>query len=318
MVILAAVGIAVFGYYQTEIASKHKTVLQVGETKFSLGHFERRLRLTLRNNTTLLEALDSAPIYALSELELQGVLFEGAPRLGVDVSEEDVDVEIRGQLGLPEGGDERTFASLYGEAVRDSGLHTDEYRSWLRASLLGERMWEKFRDEAPPAETQVRARLIQVETEEEAREVIRRLEGGEDFVALAGELSLDEVTKENGGDTDWLLRGEAVESVEEFLFTADVGARSEPLAVTNGYFVVELLERQDEREISEEQKEIVASRDYEEWIQAARASLEVVYSLEAEDQAQALANALEGLGVATSAPGGVSIPVPIGEGSDGE
>jgi hypothetical protein len=75
------------------------------------------------------------------------------------------------------------------------------------------------------------------------------------------------------------------------------------LAVSNWYLVAELLEREDERELSEEQKETVVSRNYYEWIEAATASLEVVRSLEPEDQAEALANALKGLGVAAPVGG---------------
>jgi parvulin-like peptidyl-prolyl isomerase len=308
LVALVAVAIAVFGYYQTQIATKHKTVLQVGETEFSLGHFERRLSFLLATSPAFRETPGGALSILYSLLEREGVLLEGAPRLGLGASEEDVTAEIRRRLGLSEGGDERTFAARYGETVSSSGLHTDEYRRWVRAGLLEERMRDKFRAEVPSVVTQVRGRVVRVQTEEDAREVIGRLEAGEDFAALAGELSLDETTREQGGETDWLLRGVMQESVDEFLFTAEVGARSEPLSIPNGYFVAEVLEREDERELTPSQKEIVANDMYEEWIRAATASLEVVLSLEQEDQLEALTNALEGLGIAT----------PVSEGGDGQ
>jgi parvulin-like peptidyl-prolyl isomerase len=308
LVIVAAVVIAIFGYYQTEIATKHKTVLQVGETGYSLGHFERRLRFLLETSPALQETPGVGLSVLYSILEREGVLLEGAPRLGFEAGEEEVDAEIRRRLGLPEGGDERTFATRYGETVSSSGLHTDEYRRWVRASALEELLRDKFRGEVPPADTQVRARLIRLLTEEEAREVIGRLEAGEEFAALAGELSLDETTREQGGESDWLLRGDMQESVDEFLFTAEVGVRSEPLPIPNGYFVAEVLERDDERELTVTQTERVANDIYEDWIAAAAASLEVVRSLEEGDQVEALGNALEDLG----------IPMSASEGGDGQ
>jgi hypothetical protein len=304
LVIVAAVVIAFFGYYQTEIATKHKTALQIGETEYSLGHFERRLRFLLDTSPSLQESPSTALSVLYAVLEREGVILEGIPRLGFEVGEEDVDAEIRRRLGLSEEGDERTFAARYGETVSSSGLHTDEYRRWVRSSVLEDLLRDKFRSEVPSADTQVRARLIQVETEEEALEVIGRLEAGEEFAALAEELSLDETTKEEGGETDWLLRGEMEESVEEFLFTAEVGTRSEPLAITNGYFVAEVLEREDERELTESQTEVVANDIFEGWIAAATANIEVVRSLEAEDQVEALTNVLEDLGISISVSGG--------------
>ncbi|MDH5201529.1 MAG: SurA N-terminal domain-containing protein, partial [Candidatus Bathyarchaeota archaeon] len=194
LVIVAAIAIAAFGYYQTQIAPRHKTVLQVGETKFSLGHFERRLRLELETNPTLQQLASELPNYVLSQLEDEGVLLEAAASLGIEVTEDDIDAEIGQRTGVAPGGDERLFASAYRQDVRDSGLHTDEYRRMLRADLLEQGMQAKFRDDASAREPQARLRLIAVETEEQAQEVIQRLEAGEDFAALARELSLDPAT----------------------------------------------------------------------------------------------------------------------------
>lgn len=54
----------------------------------------------------------------------------------------------------------------------------------------------------------IHARHIQLETEEEARDVLERLKGGEDFAALARELSQDPSTKEEGGDLGWFYLGQ--------------------------------------------------------------------------------------------------------------
>lgn len=297
-VILAAVVIAAFGYYQTQIAPRHKTVLRVGDTKFSLGHLERRMALEMVRVPGYRQSPQVVPNVVVGRLEDEGVLFAAAPGLGIDVTEEEIDAEIGQGLQVDPKGDPRAFASAYRDAVRQSGLHADEYRGWVRAQLLEERVRQKFLDEVPDAETQARARVILVATEEEARTVIQRLEAGEDFAALAGELSLDEVTKAKGGETDWRVQGVQEQAVDGFLFSAEPGARSEPLALSQGYAIVELLERQEGRPLTEEQRTIVARRNYARWLEDSRATLEVVRSLESDEAAEALGRALKAVGEA--------------------
>lgn len=303
LVIVAAIAIAAFGYYQTQIAPKHKTVLQVGETRFSLSHFERRLRLELETNPALQQMAANLPDLVLSQLEDEGVLLEAAPRLGVEVTEDDIDAEIGQRTGVSPGGDERIFASAYRQDVRDSGLHADEYRRMLRADLLEQGAQAKFRDEVPAREPQARARLILVEAEEQAQEVIQRLEAEEDFAALALELSLDPASKERGGELDWLVQGTMLASIDDFLFSAEPGTLSGPLDVSGLYVVLELLERQD-RDLSDTQKDSVASREHREWLDETKATLQVVRSLDPEDEQDILRDALGDIGGPASVPGG--------------
>jgi len=307
LVIVAAIAIAAFGYYQTQIAPKHKTVLQVGETRFSLSHFERRLRLELETNPTLQQMTGSPVDYVLSLLEDEGVLLETAATLGIQVTEDDIDMEIGQRTGVVPGGDERLFASAYRRDVRDSGLHTDEYRRMLRADLLERGVQAKLRDEAPTSAPQARLRLIVVETEEQAQDVIRRLGEGEDFAALAQELSIDEASKARGGEVDWLIEGTLLAPIDEFLFSAEPGTLSGPLAASGVYVVVELLERA-EKELSDTQKSSIASTEYREWLDANKATLGAVRSLDPEDAQNILNDALEDIGGPTAVPGGSGVP----------
>src|SRR5690606_12682980 len=57
-------------------------------------------------------------------------------------------------------------------------------------------------------EEQVKARHILVATEKEAQEIKDKLAKGEDFAALAKEYSLDDSTKNNGGQLGFFNRGD--------------------------------------------------------------------------------------------------------------
>lgn len=94
----------------------------------------------------------------------------------------------------------------------------------------------------------VRASHIVLATEEAAQDVLRRLGAGEDFAALAAELSTDISTAQNGGDLGFFSRGQMLEEVEEAAFALEVGGLSGPVSTLYGYHVVLVTDRQPARE----------------------------------------------------------------------
>jgi peptidyl-prolyl cis-trans isomerase D len=106
-------------------------------------------------------------------------------------------------------------------------------------------------------EEQVRARHIlfklaqQAGTEEEARvrgeaEAARqRIQEGEDFAALAAQLSEDPVSAQQGGDLGFFRRGEMVKPFEETAFGLTPGTVSEPVRTDFGYHIIKVEEMQE-------------------------------------------------------------------------
>ncbi len=97
-------------------------------------------------------------------------------------------------------------------------------------------------------EDQVHARHILVATQEEAENAIKQLQAGQDFAALAAEMSTDESNKDSGGDLGWFGRGKMVAPFEEAAFNAEIGLYPFPVQTEFGYHVIEVLEH-TEREI---------------------------------------------------------------------
>jgi len=88
------------------------------------------------------------------------------------------------------------------------------------------------------------ARHILVETEEQAKTVLQRLGQGEDFAALAAELSTDSSNANEGGDLGWFGRGQMVDAFDDVVFEADIGLYPEPVETEFGYHVIEILARE--------------------------------------------------------------------------
>jgi peptidyl-prolyl cis-trans isomerase D len=93
--------------------------------------------------------------------------------------------------------------------------------------------------------------LLQINTdrtEEQAQlqmeEIRRRLDGGEDFAALALELSDDPGSKSSGGDLGFFGRGEMIPEFETASFDALPGDLVGPVRTSFGYHLIEVLEKQ--------------------------------------------------------------------------
>ncbi|NLM52582.1 MAG: foldase [Firmicutes bacterium] len=96
---------------------------------------------------------------------------------------------------------------------------------------------------------QVNVRHILVDTEEVAREVLKKLEQGGDFTALAKEYSRDPGTAEKGGELGFVGKDELVAEFAEAAFAAPVGLIKEPVESVYGYHIIEVLAIQEHREV---------------------------------------------------------------------
>lgn len=87
---------------------------------------------------------------------------------------------------------------------------------------------------------------ILVATMEEAEAVLARLEEGEEFAALAQELSTDVGSGANGGDLGWFGEGMMVAPFEEAVKELEVGGVSAPVETQFGYHIITLNETREQ------------------------------------------------------------------------
>ena len=116
---------------------------------------------------------------------------------------------------------------------------------------------------------QVQARHILLRTDKrtaaEARSALeearRRIEGGEDFAAVAGELSEDPGSAARGGDLGYFGRGRMVPPFEEAAFGAEVGELVGPIESDFGVHLLEVTGRREGGTTSfEEARETIRAR----------------------------------------------------------
>lgn len=126
------------------------------------------------------------------------------------------------------------------EDLEEIGISADTYRQLIKFHLLQIKLSDVY-NQNPEKSEQVWARHILVKTEVEGDIVINRITSGEDWAAVASEVSLDTGTKVNGGDLGWFARGTMVAPFEDAAFALDLGEISQPIESEFGWHVIQVI-----------------------------------------------------------------------------
>jgi peptidyl-prolyl cis-trans isomerase C len=90
--------------------------------------------------------------------------------------------------------------------------------------------------------------------------VLARLKAGEDFAAVAKEVSQDPYTKDKGGDLDYFSKGQMVQAFEDAAFALKPGELSSIVETDYGYHIIKVTDKKDAKTISmDESKEDIRS-----------------------------------------------------------
>lgn len=97
---------------------------------------------------------------------------------------------------------------------------------------------------------EIKAQHILIKNRDLARNVYKKIIGGENFDDLAKRYSEDEVTKSSGGNLGYFTKGVMVKEFEDMAFSLGKDQVSEPVKTIYGYHIIKVLDR---RQISFEE-----------------------------------------------------------------
>jgi parvulin-like peptidyl-prolyl isomerase len=180
------------------------------------------------------QQLALVPITPTAEITETGEIEEAPTQ---DASSEDLPTPT----AYTEDAFEQEFKDAMQSYKQNINVSEDQFRDFVRAEILWGKMEEEISKDIPRVEEQVWARHILVETEEKAQDVLARLEAGEDFAALATEISTDTGSGANGGDLGWFGRGRMVPPFEEAAFALKIGEISDPVQSDFGWHIIQKL-----------------------------------------------------------------------------
>lgn len=236
-------------------------VARVNETDITLPEFQRTLARYEQQQPAVTDA--AALQASVLDTMIEQVLIEqAAAAQDITVTDEELDTEIQSNVALA-GSDQAwqdwLAVNQYTEA---------EFRETLRDTLITSKVLQSLTGDLTAPVPQVHARHILVETEAQASEVLRRLNNGEDFSALAAEYSLDETTARQGGDLGWFTEDELLTpSLGRVAFSLQPNMVAGPIQTLLGYHIIQTLELAD-RPIPEERMPEVMQARFERWVES--------------------------------------------------
>jgi parvulin-like peptidyl-prolyl isomerase len=240
LIIVAVLSIIGSGWYILEYKPLHETVIEVNNTKFDMDYYVKMLEYVVSQYesygiSVTTDLMPYVPGSAEMAVEQNELIRQEAAKLGITVSAEEVEAQLNSY---------------------DPPLSKD-YSDPIRTQLLVERLSDEYFDQQVPAFAEQRHIMAMfLERKSQADEVSARLEAGEDFATLAGELSLDTTSKDQQGDLGWHPEGVLTLKLgtslfDEYAFSAEAGALSQPILDETktkmvGYWLIQVLSRDDE------------------------------------------------------------------------
>jgi parvulin-like peptidyl-prolyl isomerase len=234
-IVVTVLGIMGAGWYIGYYQPRHQIVIRVNNTEFNMNYYVKMLEFYGKGQPIqYMDALASELVVVIERNEL---IRRGALLLGISVSDKEVDEKLKSY---------------------DPPLNKD-YRDIARTELLISKLLDRhFERKVPLLAEQRHIMATFLESESQAMEVRARVEAGEDFAELAGELSLESFSKDEKGDLDWhpedILAELLATSVPgEYAFSSEVEVLSQPIydetkTKSVGYWLVKILDRQQEPE----------------------------------------------------------------------
>lgn len=233
-VIVAAFAIVIVGWYLGQYKPLRETVIKVNDTEFTMDYYVEMLKIegSYHQTPDVSYVADSV----LQNIPRNELIRQGALELGFSVTDEEVK-----------------------NALKENDLPDKEaYRDLVRHELLIERLLDVHFDPQVPLFTeQRRVMAMMLESEPQALDIRSKLIRGDDFSELAEEMSLEPFSKNKGGDFGWVPKTILLDmlpaSIVDVIFEHDVGDLSRPIYDEEaekfvGYWLVEVLERDEEEE----------------------------------------------------------------------
>jgi len=109
--------------------------------------------------------------------------------------------------------------------------------------------------------------------EEAAKKARARIEAGEDFIAVAKEVSQIPGVKDNGGDLGYIKKGDRSATFDDFAFKPEVAVgtlgqivRDDQTQTRGGYWLIRVLAEDKDKTLSQPDRNALKNRTYYEWV----------------------------------------------------
>jgi peptidyl-prolyl cis-trans isomerase C len=247
-------------------ASGDQIVAMVNGEPITLSQYQRAIDRS-QNQITDIASYDAVAELELTRLIEQTVINQAAGGMGIAITGAEIETEYQAMRELVP--DDEAWQRWL---MDNRFINEAEFRQLTHDALVTQAIQSQVVNIDGMTVPQVRVRHILLATFEEASAVQARINGGEDFAVVAGEVSLDETTRAIGGDLSgnngWITRDDlTVPELFDVALALESGQISQPVPTALGYHIVQTLEIGQRQPTPEEIAER-ASAQFDSWLQA--------------------------------------------------
>ena len=235
----------------------NQVVIRVDDRELTLAEFNEFFEATAMSSedeqTQDSVTMRETRLRFLLQLVEEMIILRRADDLHLDVSPKELDIAMR---DIGKNHSEPGFDYLF----LKQAISFEAWKERLRTRLLVEKVIRKelLKEVSPtPQEIrdyydkhwkegnqgeEIRARHILLPSKEKAKHVLRRLESGDEFAAIAREHSVAPEAQE-GGDLGYVVRGQLPESLEKPLFDLELGDVTSVIKTPYGFHILQAVEK---------------------------------------------------------------------------
>ena len=139
------------------------------------------------------------------------------------------------------------FSQFVEQASQITSISTERIKVLVyeqsKNNLLRDKLIETLGIKVDDTKIMIHAAHILVATEEEAKNIVKRISDGESFETMAAELSTDASNAYKGGDLGWFGPNQMDPAFEEAAKTVPIGQVSEPVQTQYGWHLIKVYAR---------------------------------------------------------------------------
>ena len=200
--------------------------------------------------------VDQAKEIVLNNMIDTLLLAQGARSNGYSLTQESLDTRIQ-QMAVEAGGEDQ-----FQDWITQNHYSRESFQRLFKLELEATWMRDKIISEVPTREEQIRARQILVSSRTLADDIYNQLENGADFDYYSW--GYDQLS---GGELGWFPRDYLVLSqIEDAVFNLQPGEYSEVIESAYGYHIVQVMEHELDRQLTQDALIQKQKRAISEWL----------------------------------------------------
>ncbi|MEW8995032.1 peptidylprolyl isomerase [Clostridium sp.] len=287
------------GISKTVVAKVYKEKITLGEVDSKLATVFEQAKAqygeNYKENSEAMEYIKQQRLSMLDTMVNDIIIKNNGEKLKVVPSDEEVETKSKEKLDEIK----KSFKSdeEYKNALKAAGITEESFLAELKPAIISNAVYEEVVKDVTVTDEEIKTYYdsnqnlytespnkvkpahILVKTEEEAKDIIARLDKGEDFAKLAAEKGTD-ATKDKGGDLGW-IEYTSNQYDKTFLMSAISLKKGEytktPVSTKFGFHVIKCLDKEEYpvrplEEVKEDVKDVLLEQNkYNKWVETVTA-----------------------------------------------